>query len=57
MTFCDSDCTNDDCSRRLTNDILQDARDWWGEGESSPPMSIADFSSVCQGYTTNGDLK
>jgi len=39
MTFCPFlDCTNIECSRRLTAQVHEDARKWWGDCEGYPPI-------------------
>lgn len=48
MTFCNSDCTNSSCKRKLTDEIFKEAKDWWGD--DGAPVAISDFSKSCEEY-------
>lgn len=48
-TFCSSpECTNE-CGRKLTPELLERAREWWGDDH--PPISMSNF---CDKPLTNG---
>lgn len=50
-TFCKSDCVNTECSRRLSDEVLEGARKWWGHDPDNAPIALSDFHSGCEGYT------
>ena len=53
MTFCSSKtCANSDCPRLITNKVIEDAIDWWGDPDF--PMAMADFQLTCE-YYIEGD--
>lgn len=45
MTFCNSPCANDTCRRKLTDEVFEAARKWWGKPEA--PIAMADFANLC----------
>lgn len=54
MTFCESDCTNVECRRCLTDEVRAAGRFWWG-GEDVP-ICVSDFSASCPDYSpTQGE--
>jgi hypothetical protein len=49
MSFCSaSDCINETCSRRLTDEVHAEARRWWGK--EGAPIATTDFSGDCKDY-------
>ena len=48
MTFCNADCSNDDCYRQLTEKVRKDAEKWWGSDDA--PIAVSDFSSRCKEF-------
>lgn len=51
MSFCESDCANQACSRLLTEKVRAEARRWWGK--DGAPIATADFSVECKDYLRN----
>jgi len=47
-TFCNSDCINTDCSRKLTTQVINDAEAWWGGANA--PIAITNFATTCESY-------
>lgn len=47
MTFCESDCTNEQCHRHLSDAVWEAARKWGGP---DAPVAVSDFSKTCPGY-------
>jgi len=45
MTFCNAECDNTDCHRKLTDEVWANAAKWW-EGDDAP-VAVADFSKNC----------
>ena len=50
MTFCLSDCTNDECFRNYGPQQQAEAKQWWGDMEGEPPIAMSDFSVGCEWY-------
>ena len=48
MTFCNARCANEDCDRRLTQKIIDQAAKWWGSDDA--PIAVANFSLTCLRY-------
>ena len=48
MTFCNSDCTNTECERKLTPEVVNNASHWWGGDDA--PIAISNFSNSCESY-------
>lgn len=48
MTFCDSDCMNEDCGRCFTQADHEKAVQWWGNKDY--PVALSDFSRNCKDY-------
>lgn len=48
MTYCGSDCTNQQCSRHFGPDDEAEAKRWWG-GDNAP-VAFSDFSNGCEHY-------
>ena len=48
MTFCNSNCTNRACSRFVSEDVKEGARNWWGSDDY--PIALSDFSDTCEAY-------
>jgi hypothetical protein len=47
-TYCDSDCTNTSCSKRLTEEVKRDAVAWWGSEDA--PIATSDMTVECHDY-------
>ncbi len=45
MTFCNAKCTYFDCPKKLTEDVIKGAKNWWGK--DGAPISVSDFSESC----------
>lgn len=53
MTFCKSDCTNEQCRRHFGVDDKIAARKWWEMFDcpnDEPPIAWSDFSEGCKDY-------
>ena len=48
MTFCTAKCVNKECTRKLTDKVMDDAKKWWGK--EGAPIAISDFSDTCLDY-------
>ncbi len=48
MTFCSSDCVNNNCRRHWTPEKRKDAQKWWGTPHA--PVAFSDFSKTCPDY-------
>lgn len=48
MTFCNAECANKKCYIRYTEQVVKDARAWWGDGNA--PIAIADRSKECSEF-------
>lgn len=48
MTFCVANCNNEKCTRKLTDEIREEAVDWWGNSDA--PIAVADFTNSCDKY-------
>lgn len=48
MTFCSSDCKNEECPRRWDDQKKRNAEKWWGK--PNPPVAFSDFSRHCSDY-------
>jgi hypothetical protein len=51
MTFCPQhSCKHygDDCYRSLTDEVLQEAADWWGDDPGDPPVAV--FADIPECY-------
>ena len=48
-TWCESNCTDSTCHRRLTEEVWAKAKLW--AGKDNPPVARADFSAKCPDYT------
>jgi hypothetical protein len=46
--YCDADCANLKCKRKLTDQVKADAEEWWGK--PNPPVDTADYSDRCEAY-------
>lgn len=55
MTFCNSNCGNMKCPRKLTPQILNDADAWWGE--KGAPIAIGNFAQGCDSYQGEKDYE
>lgn len=47
-TFCSAMCRTYQCHRQFTDELHQQARDWWGGDDA--PVAFCDFSSNCKDY-------
>jgi hypothetical protein len=47
-TFCNSDCLNQKCTRKLTPEIVNDAAEWWGN--ENAPIAVSNFTTTCESY-------
>jgi len=47
-TFCDANCSAE-CAIKLTESVLKDAEEWWGD--KSAPIAVSDFSDSCETYS------
>lgn len=45
MTFCNAECANFECKRKLTKQVIADAQKWWGDDNA--PIAMSDFSTAC----------
>jgi hypothetical protein len=36
-------CANTDCSRNFNDDVMANARAWWGTNNSEPPIDFSDM--------------
>lgn len=54
MTFCGSDCTNDECHRYFGKKEQQRSKIWWKDCEGEPPVALSDFSDTCEWYQSPG---
>ncbi len=54
MTFCDAPCSNEDCFRRLNQDIVDAAHRWWANISDTVPICIQDFSGHCADFIREG---
>ena len=50
-TFCDSNCTNSNCWRFLSDAEKEGARKWWHHDPDNAPIAFSDFSDTCKEYT------
>lgn len=50
QTFCSSDCKNTTCFRHWTDELHQQAREWWDHDPDNAPVAFSDFSKTCPGY-------
>lgn len=48
MTFCSAPCANATCDRRLTDDVRDAARRWWGK--DGAPIAVQDMREGCADY-------
>ena len=48
MTFCSSDCTNEECGRHYGAEDRVAAEKWWGG--PGAPVAFTDFSKHCDEY-------
>lgn len=48
MTFCISKCASETCTRKLTDEIREEAVDWWGNSDA--PIAVSDFAESCDDY-------
>ena len=53
-TFCSADCKTFSCHRQFTDELHQQARDWWGHDPDNAPVAFSDFSDTCQSYQPIG---
>ena len=44
MTFCQSDCTNKECSRFISEAVVE------GSEKTGLPLAVSDFSETCEDY-------
>lgn len=49
MSFCNSDCTNTDCSRFISEAVMQ------GSEETGLPLATCDFSRECKDYQARNE--
>ena len=54
MTFCCALCDNEDCHRKLTDKVRDDAVKWWGD--DGAPIAICDFSNNCDEYIEGKEI-
>lgn len=50
QTFCSSDCKNPTCFRHWTDELHQQAREWWSHDPDNVPVAFSDFSKTCGAY-------
>lgn len=50
QTFCSSDCKRDTCHRFWTDELHQQARNWWSHEPDNAPVAFSDFSETCPEY-------
>ena len=53
MTFCNAECGNDECHRKLTDDVVARANAWWsrcGGGEGSAPICVGNCKDFCEAW-------
>lgn len=48
-TFCVSPCGTKDCERKISGEIIDGARAWWG-GDNAP-LAVALFARNCTAHT------
>ena len=48
ITFCEAECGNTNCDRRLTDEVQQQAIKWWGNEQA--PIAVSDFSGDCDKF-------
>lgn len=46
-TFCVAACSNESCSRKLTDEVRAGAVAWMGE---DAPIAVTDFSGNCENF-------
>jgi hypothetical protein len=51
MTFCNSNCGNMECPRKLTPQVVNDADAWF------IPIAIANFTEGCESYQEEEDYE
>lgn len=51
-TYCSANafgnCTNDQCPRAFTNEVQEQAIEWWGD--KNAPIALSDFSGSCNEF-------
>lgn len=47
-TFRSAKCRNDTCPRQFTDELHEQAREWWG-GDGAP-VAFMDYSKTCPEY-------
>lgn len=52
MTFCIADCQRN-CRFKLTQEIEDQAKQWWDGMRGDPPIAVADRSDGCNDYLPN----
>ena len=55
MTFCVASCGDGDCHRKLTTEVKEAAKKWWGD--EFAPIAVSDYSSWCDSYTPVEEIK
>ncbi len=50
MTFCSAQCRNHNCPRNFTDELHQQAREWWSHDPDHAPVAFSDFSEGCKDY-------
>ena len=47
-TLCSAKCRNDTCPRQFTDELQEQAREWWGH--EGAPVAFSYFSKECKDY-------
>ena len=53
-TFCSAMCLNHHCNRQFTDELHQQAREWWDHDPDNAPIAFSDFSNHCESYQPVG---
>lgn len=48
-TFCIAPCSTE-CKIKLTNQVIEDARAWWGKASGDAPIAMSDYSDTCPAF-------
>ena len=55
MTFCNASCNNARCYRKLTTEVKEAAKKWWGS--DGAPIAVSDYSNKCAYYIPEGEME